>query len=49
VIGGYLKTYKYKEACGTWWKKLTEENKKIIQKIPNFDKNKFYHITGIEL
>ena len=49
LIGGYLKEYSYKEACANWWSKLTEENKEIIKSIPNFDKEKFYEITGINI
>ena len=49
LIGGYLKTYGYKEACATWWSKMTEENKKLVQEIPNFDAEKFYKITGIRV
>ena len=46
---GYLKEYTYKEACANWWSELTEENKEIIKSIPNFDKEKFYEITGINI
>ena len=49
LIGGYLKKYEYKEACKTWWDKLSDKNKKIIQEIPNFDAEKFYRITGIRI
>ena len=49
LIGGYLKEYSYKEACANWWIELTEENKEIIKSIPNFDKEKFYEITGINI
>ena len=49
LIGGYLKTYDYKEACANWWSKMTEENKKLVQEIPNFDAEKFYRITGIRV
>lgn len=49
LIGGYLKKYEYKEACKTWWDKLSDKNKKIIQAIPNFDAEKFYRITGIRI
>ena len=49
LIGGYLKTHSYKEACATWWSKMTEENKKLVQEIPNFDAEKFYKITGIRV
>ena len=46
---GYLKNYTYKEACANWWSKLTEENREIIKSIPNFDADKFYEITGINI
>ena len=46
---GYLKEYSYKEACANWWSELTEENKEIIISIPNFDAEKFYEITGINI
>ena len=49
LIGGYLKTHSYKEACATWWSKMIEENKKLVQEIPNFDAEKFYRITGIRV
>ena len=49
LIEGYLKKYEYKEACQTWWNKLTKENRTIIQSIPNFDKDIFFEITGITL
>ena len=49
LIGGYLKEYSYKEACANWWIELTEENREIIKSIPNFDKEKFYEITGINI
>lgn len=44
-----LKNRSYKEACTIWWEKLTEENKKIIQQIPNFDADVFFDITGIRV
>ena len=49
LIGGYLKTYDYKEACAIWWSKMAEKDKKLVQKIPNFDAEKFYRITGIRV
>lgn len=48
-IGEYLKTYTYKEAWANWWNKLSDENKAIIKQIPNFDKEVFKDITGIEI
>ena len=49
IIGGYLKRYDYKEACANWWAALSDENKSIIQQIPNFDADKFEKITGIRV
>lgn len=49
ITGGYLKSYSYEEAHRNWWNKLTEENKKIIQSIPNFDPEIFFDITGIDV
>lgn len=48
-IGGYLKEYTYQEACKNWWNNMSDNNKKIIQEIPNFDKEIFKEITGIEV
>ena len=49
AIGGYLKKYTFKEACKNWWDNMADENKDIIQSIPNFDKKIFKEITGIEV
>jgi len=49
LIGGYLKTYSYQEACKNWWENMTEENREIIMSMPNFDANVFKEITGIEV
>ena len=49
LIRGFLKEYTYKEACGIWWSKLSKENKEIIQEIPNFNKDIFREITGIDV
>lgn len=49
LIEGYLKHYDYKEACSKWWNAMVDENKAIVRKIPNFDADKFYEITGIRL
>lgn len=47
--GGYLKIYTYEEAWANWWAELSEEDRKIIQEIPNFDPEVFKDITGIEI
>lgn len=45
--GGYLKVNSYEEAWDSWWADLSEEDKQIIQEIPNFDAVIFKDITGI--
>lgn len=49
LLGGHLKKYSYKEACANWWAEMSEENKEIIKSMPNFDKEIFEDITGIEV
>ena len=48
-VGGYLKVNTYEEAWANWWGNLDEEDRKIIQEIPNFDPAIFKDITGIEV
>lgn len=47
--GGYLKALEYKEACKNMWVKLNRFEKEVIKAIPNFDRRKFYQITGIDV
>ena len=49
LVGGYLKKYKFKEACANWWQNMSLQNKEIIKNMPNFDKNVFKDITEIEV
>ena len=49
TTGGYLKIRDNSDCCKEWWNKLTKAEKKIIKNIPNFDADKFYEITGIEV
>ena len=49
VQEGYLKTYTYKEACQRMWDGFTKTERNKIKKLPNFDKNIFKEITGIEV
>ena len=49
LIGGYLKTYTYKEAGANWWANMSDENKTLVKTIPNFNAVIFKEITGIEL
>ena len=49
TTGGYLKAFTYEEAWKNLWNSITDEEKQEIMNIPNFDKNKFKEITGIEI
>jgi hypothetical protein len=49
TTGGYLKVFTYKEAWRNLWNDLTDREKEEIKNIPNFDKDKFEQITGIEI
>ena len=49
TLGGYLKTFDYKEACRNMWNVLTDREKRIIKEIPNFNPVKFEEITGIKI
>jgi pentapeptide repeat protein len=49
VLGGCLKTYTYEEACANWWEKMREEDRQTVMSMPNFDKDIFFEITGIEV
>ena len=49
LINGYLKEYDFKTACKNLWKKLSEKEKEVITQLPNFDKDKFKLITGIDI
>ena len=47
--GGFLKVNTYEEAWAKWWAEMDDENKRIIQSIPNFDPAIFKDITGVEV
>lgn len=49
TTGGYLRNLDNSECCVEWWESLTEKEKEIIKGIPNFDGEKFYQITGIQV
>jgi hypothetical protein len=40
---------RFKNACANWWNNMSEENRKIIMSMPNFDKDIFFEITGIKV
>lgn len=39
----------YTDACQLWWKRMSDENKRIILSMPNFDADIFREITGIKI
>ena len=48
--GGYLKTiYVTKEDKQEWWDNLDDEDREEVMSLPNFDKDIFKEITGIEV
>ena len=49
VTGGYLKQLDNSECGSIWWSKLSDHEKSIIKSIPNFDKEIFKEITGINV
>lgn len=49
TTGGYLKRLDESQCGQLWWNELSEENKKIIKDMPNFDQSVFEEITGIKI
>ena len=49
ITGGYLKETNSFDKRNEWWQKLSEESKKEILSIPNFDAEIFKEITGIDI
>ena len=49
TTGGYIKTLEYKEAWAVFWRKTSDENKKKVLALPNFDAGIFKEITGIDV
>ena len=49
TTGGYLKKRTYHEAWRIMWDSWTKEQQDSIKKLPNFDKDIFKEITGIEV
>ena len=48
-VGGYLKKLDYKQAFTESMKKASEEDIKLIKKLPNFNKKIFFEISGFEI
>ena len=49
VTGGFLKYIEKETGRQRWWDELPMENKNIVMQIPNFDKDIFNEITGIDV
>lgn len=49
TTGGYLKVLDESECAQLWWNSLSDNKKKIIEKIPNFDVEIFEQCTGIKV
>ena len=49
VTGGYLKQLDNSECGSIWWRGLNDREKSIIKAIPNFDKEIFKEITGVDV
>ena len=47
--GGFLRYINEESERQLWWDKLSDQEKKIILEIPNFDKDIFKEITGIDV
>ena len=48
IMGGYVKTLEYKEACQIWWEENPSEHERFLT-LPNFDAGIFKEITGIDV
>ncbi len=49
TTGGYLKSLNNSECAVSWWRSLSDREKAVITAIPNFDKEIFKQITGIDV
>ena len=49
ITGGYLKVYEYQEAWRRSYDSATREEQLKIKDLPNFDKDKFKQISGIDI
>ena len=49
VAGGYLKELDNSECGAIWWRSLDDRQKAVITSIPNFNKEIFKEITGIDI
>ena len=49
ITDGYLKKLNNFECNIKWWRNLSGEEKAVITAIPNFDKEIFKEITGVDI
>ena len=49
TTGGYLKVLDNSECAVIWWRSLDDHQKAVITSIPNFNKEIFKEITGIDI
>ena len=49
TTGGYLKTREYKQAFIESYEKATPEDRALVEKLPNFDADIFFQISGIRI
>ena len=49
VTKGYLKELSYKEAWRNMWNRIDDKEKEAFVLLPNFDKDIFKTITGIDI
>ena len=49
VTGGYLKHIEKETGRQMWWDDLSDKEKETVMNLPNFDKDIFKEITGIEV
>ena len=49
VTGGFLKHIEKETGRQMWWDGLSDRNKTIVMNLPNFDKDIFKEVTGIDI
>lgn len=49
VMGGYIKTYEYKEAWRNAWDSATDEDRQKTLELPNWNNEIFKEIAGIDV
>lgn len=49
TTGGYLKKLNNQKEAVKWWRSLKQDQKKVIMEMPNFDKEIFKQITGVDV